>query len=91
MTKRYREPLEEAVVEGGAPASFRWRGRSYRVTRILGHWREEAGWWHRADDRSVRIQQADRWRVEATDGLPAGGVYEVVRQGGTWRLERIWD
>lgn len=100
MTKRYRETIEE--VTGGeaggdgatAPTSFCWRGRHYRVLSVLGHWREDPGWWRRADGQPVRIEQTDMWRVEAdhrNGGAPTRGVYEVVRHGESWRLDRVWD
>lgn len=90
MTKRYREPLGSVRCEGGAPVTFRWRGRTYVVRRVLGHWREDPGWWRRSDGRAVRIEQADLWRVEAGAGS-SGGVYEVVRRGEHWHLDRVWD
>lgn len=87
MSKRYREPLEEIECEGERPVAFAWRGRRYRVTGVLGHWREDPGWWARPNGgAAVRIEQADLWRVEAGDG-----VYELVHRGGSWRLDRIWD
>lgn len=92
MAKRYREPLEEVAVGPDAtPTRFRWRGRRYEVVRVLGHWREEAGWWLRPADAPLRIEQADLWRVEARDGAPTTGVYELACRGGAWRLERVWD
>jgi hypothetical protein len=101
VTKRYRERLEEVALarsSGGAvsepsPVSFRWRGSTYEVVRVLGHWREEPGWWRRSDGSAIRIEQADLWRVEARNGVPSrgGGVYELVRRGGEWHLDRVWD
>lgn len=98
MAKRYREALSEVEVEPGAghgasgrPRRFTWRGRRYRVLEVLGHWREETGWWQRPGDRPVRPQQADRWRVEASGGAVSRGVYELVCRGGRWTLDRVWD
>lgn len=74
------------------PLAFAWRGRRYEVIRILGHWREEEGWWRRPDGEPIRIEQSDLWRVEATrGGAPVPGVYELARRGSTWRLDRVWD
>lgn len=89
MTKRYRETLESVRCEGGVPVAFRWRGRVYAVRRVLGHWREDPGWWRRSDGQAIRIEQADLWRLEA--GAEPGGVYEVVRRGEHWHLDRVWD
>ncbi len=92
MTKRYREVLEAVEVDARGPVAFRWRGRRYRVLRVLGHWREDPGWWRRTDGRAIRIDQADLWRVEARNGVPGGsGVYELVRRADDWHLDRVWD
>ncbi len=95
MTKRYREPLESVELSRDpirpGPTAFRWRDELYQVTHVLGHWREDPGWWQRPDGRTIRIEQADLWRVEARNGTPTRGVYELVRRGGEWRLDRVWD
>jgi hypothetical protein len=81
-------------VGGGRPTAFRWRGDRYRVTAVLGHWREDPGWWRRPSGEPIRIEQADLWRVEAQNGTPLSplpGVYELVRRGEVWRLDRVWD
>ena len=74
MTKRYREALEEVEVEGVGdgvrPTAFLWRGHHYRVTSVLGHWREDPGWWRRPSGEPIRIEQRDLWRVEAAAGHP---------------------
>jgi hypothetical protein len=99
MTKRYREPLDEVELDeldevasvDAPPASFRWRGQHYQVLQVLGHWREDPGWWRRTDGTPMRIEQTDLWRVEARNGVPTRGVYELVRRGEAWRLDRVWD
>jgi hypothetical protein len=94
MTKRYREVLDQVVCAaetGDSPVTFRWRGQEYRVLQVLGHWREDPGWWRRPDGEPIRIDQTDLWRVEARNGTPTRGVYELVRRGDEWRLDRVWD
>ncbi|MDP8970476.1 MAG: DUF6504 family protein [Actinomycetota bacterium] len=91
MTKRYREPIEVTVAPGHtdeAPATFCWRGSTYRVVAVLGHWREDSGYW---SGGGLEVPQRDLWRVEAGNGTHPRGVYELVREAGTWRLDRIWD
>lgn len=94
MTKRYREPVEVTLSSkdtGGAPTAFTWRGSTYRVLTVLGHWREDAGYW---SGGGVAVPQRDLWRVEARGGArggSGGGVYELVRDDGRWRLDRLWD
>ena len=99
MTKRYRERLEEVEVaaeqaggfEADAPRAFRWRGQNYRVLAVLGHWHEDEGWWRRGDGVPQRIERTDLWRVEARNGVPTRGVYELVKRGDRWHLDRVWD
>jgi hypothetical protein len=89
MTKRYREPVE--VQAGDAetgPQTFTWRGGTYRVLSVLGHWREDAGWWVGG---GIDVPQRDLWRVEAYNGGVARGIYELVAEGDGWRLDRVWD
>ena len=91
MTKRYRETVEVAAAfddDGPKPVRFRWRGGSYTVLNVLGHWREDAGYW---SGGGVEIPQRDLWRVEARNGTPIPGVYELVHEAGVWRLDRVWD
>lgn len=89
MTKRYREPVDvELDGAGEAPAAFRWRGGRYRVRSVLGFWREDGGRWVGG---GIEIPQRDLWRVEAQNGRPGSGIYELVHEGGAWRLDRVWD
>ncbi|MGI9018376.1 MAG: DUF6504 family protein [Euzebya sp.] len=98
MTKRYRESVQvqtEICVQFDAcpaPTVFVWRGGRYRVLAVLGHWREDAAYW----SGGVEVPQRDLWRVEAQNGTPARGIYELVAEGPIdgdqiWRLDRIWD
>lgn len=97
MSKRFREAVE--VSGDSRPVAFRWRGRTYEVLGVVGYWREDAGYWIGG---GVEIPQRDLWRVEAVrrgrstaDGhptrTPGRGVYELVCEGGRWRLDRVWD
>ncbi len=90
VTKRYREQVEVTLTDAPEPAprSFTWRSGVYRVLAVLGHWREDAGWWAGA---GTAIPQRDLWRVEAGAATPGRGIYELVCEGGVWRLERVWD
>ncbi len=87
MTKRYREAVD-VKLHGLAPESFVWRRGHYRVLTVLGHWREDAGYW---SGGGVEVPQRDLWRVEAQNGTPDRGIYELVCEAGAWRLDRIWD
>jgi Family of unknown function (DUF6504) len=87
VTKRYREAVEVAHTDDG-PVTFAWRGSTYRVLTVLGHWREDAAYWAGG---GIEVPQRDLWRVEARNGTPAQGVYELVCESGAWRLDRVWD
>ena len=97
MATRYRETVEVLALrdepradEGVVPARFRWRGAVHTVVGVLGHWREDAGWWV---GRGVEVPQRDLWRVEVVGlgGSRARGICELVREGRCWRLDRVWD
>ena len=93
MSKRYQERVEVTAVadedeDSLRPAAFRWRGSVYRVLAVLGHWREDAGYW---SGGGVEVPQRDLWRVEASNSTRSQGVYELVWEAGTWRLDRVWD
>jgi hypothetical protein len=90
VTRRYREQIEVETHPAsgvGSPGVFRWRGRTYHVLAVLGHWREDAGYWTSAD---ISVPQRDAWRVEASDGIGIG-VFELVNEAGGWLLDRVWD
>jgi len=90
--KRYREALEDVEVDDGRPVAFRWRGRRHEVIQILGHWHEDAGWWHRSGGVVLEVPRTDLWRVEVSGGASGSrGIHELVRRGGGWRLDRVWD
>lgn len=95
MTKRYREALESVELSRDlarpGPTAFRWRDELYQVIQVLGHWREDPGWWRRPDGHAIRIEQTDLWRVEARNGTTTRGVYELVLRAGEWCLDRVWD
>jgi len=90
--KRYQESLEDVETEAGRPVAFRWRGRRHTVVQILGHWHEDAGWWHRSGGAVLEVPRTDLWRVEVSGGSSGGrGIHELVRREGGWRLDRVWD
>ena len=88
--KRYRELLEEVEVDAGTPVAFRWRGRRHRVLQVLGHWHEDAGWWHRSGGAVLTVERTDLWRVEV-DAPHGRSIHELVHRAGGWRLDRVWD
>lgn len=90
MSKRYREDVHVTTdgAEDSTPTAFRWRGCRYHVVTVLGHWREDAGYW---SGGGVEVPQRDLWRVEAQADARPQGIYDLVREHTSWRLDRIWD
>ncbi len=46
-----------------APRAFVWRGRRWRVDRVLQRWSVDTGWWNerlRVDRRFVRVMAGGR-------------------------------
>ena len=82
-----------------APEQFLWRGRLYRVTEVLAHWRERHPWWHAATEQPLEWVPLARdvWRVTASRGLSsAPGVYDLGVDGSEgdgepWLLLRTQD
>lgn len=88
MSKRYRDVIAVDEAPNGGPQSFQWRGGRYRVNAVMGHWREDASWWQAS---GLEVPQRDLWRVEARNGTPRVGVYDLVHDRDGWRLHRVWD
>lgn len=90
MSKRCGEQIEVEGSTGGLEA-FWWRGKRYRVRRVLARWRETGGWWLGEEARApgMRGEALEYLRV---DTLP-GGAYELARdlRTGAWTLARVWD
>jgi len=62
------------------PVAFVWRGRRYRVERLLETWVVETGWW-----KEDGLVSRSYWRVRAE-----GHVFDLRydRVGKTWTLEQ---
>jgi len=104
VVRRYDEPVEVRTTvtggpdvpggpgEAGAPVSFRWRGRRYRVRAVQARWRERRAWWREVGEESDD-ESTERvvWRVEAAAGSSTG-VFELGADGGSrWLLVRALD
>jgi len=57
-------PIKVALREG-QPTSFRWRGQTYRIARIIDRWRYMGRWW-------VGEGEWRFWRVPFADAQPHG-------------------
>ena len=91
MRRLRREVIEVVSDATGAPQSFRWRRRRYRVRAVLAHWVEARTWWGEATGSSGQRQC---WRVEAASLAGEVGVYDlvaVVVAETRWRIDRVLD
>jgi len=70
------------TTRAGEPTSFRWRGQTYRIARVIDCWRYMGRWW--VGEGEWRL-----WRVETADGGEFELLYDVKQQA--WRLYRVYD
>ncbi|MGI5164414.1 DUF6504 family protein [Spirillospora sp. CA-253888] len=95
MTRVFGDPVQVWTSQG-RPARFVWRGRLYRVRRVLEHWVATRDWWREQQpdeqDAPDALGEREFWRVEATPEREIG-VYELRHDSatGAWTLSRVWD
>jgi hypothetical protein len=78
MAKRYDEPADvELNIDAGIEA-FWWRGRRYRVRRVLSRWREAGGWWESAADTAQPWARGESKEILRVDAFPDPQVPERV-------------
>ena len=75
-----------------------WRGKRYRIHRVLGRWREAGGWWHADDDADRPWLSGDAREIVRIDAISVtsgrgSGTYEIARdlRNGSWTLFRVLD
>ncbi len=82
MAKLIGEPVRTHTDKDNMVKAFIWRKRLYRVSEILGWWREPSEWWN---EKPVRFFV----RVNARN--ISEGTYELCRLGESWFLQRVID
>ncbi|HEY50134.1 MAG TPA: nucleotidyltransferase [Dehalococcoidia bacterium] len=82
MVKLIGEPIKVHQDRDSLVTAFIWRKRLYRVTEVIGWWREPSEWW---DGKAMRLF----YRVTAKHA--STGTYELYRLGESWFLSRILD
>ena len=82
MSKLIGEPIRVHQTESTGIKAFIWRKRLYRVTEVIGWWREPSDWW-----QGELVRQF--FRVNA--GNRNIGVYEVCQLGEEWFMHRVLD
>ena len=82
MSKLIGEPVKAHQDKDSMVTAFIWRKRLYRVTEVIGWWREPSEWWN---GNSVRLFV----RVNAINS--SSGTYELCRLGEKWFLSKVLD
>jgi protein ImuB len=80
--RRFRPPWPVRVTcEAGAPALLEGGRLDGRVSSVLGPWKTEGDWW------KPQAWSVETWQVQ----LASGGLYQLARIGGDWRVEGMLD
>jgi hypothetical protein len=82
VSKQIGEPVKAHADNDSMDAVFIWRRRLYRVSEVLGCWREPSEWW---DGKAARSFVRENARNSNE------GVYELYRLGEQWFLSRLLD
>ncbi len=82
MSRLIGEPVKAHQDMDSMVTAFIWRKRLYRVTEVIGWWREPSEWWK---GKSVRLF------VRVTARNSSSGTYELCRLGEKWFLYKVLD
>ena len=91
--------LDRAIpvtIRAGEPTSFRWRGQTYRIARVIDRWRYMGRWWvgegewrffhvERVDEACLFLASSSvhRVRCPARQRPPSGGRLILPRRPWT--------
>jgi hypothetical protein len=80
----YNERIDVRSTTGGHPAFFAWRGRMYRVRRVIGTWNtHDRGSGAPADVRLVRV-------AAESEGEPSIADITLDPATESWTMRRLW-
>ena len=82
MCKLINEPIIVYEPAGSLPKAFIWRKRLYRISEIIGNYREPARWW-KGEPLTHLIRVTASSRSESA--------FELMRVGNGWQITRIFD
>ena len=82
MSKLIGEPITVHRAGDLSITAFIWRKRLYRVSEVIGWWREPSEWWR---GKAMRLFV----RVNAKNS--STGTYEIYKLGEQWFLHRVLD
>ncbi len=75
-----RGPGGRAALAAGVPRVFGWRGRNFRVEKILDVWKDTGEWWDGEEEKTfVRL---------LTTG---GGTVELFHSDRGWHVYKTYD
>ncbi|MBB6173951.1 hypothetical protein HNR23_004011 [Nocardiopsis mwathae] len=80
----YNERIDVRSSTGGHPALFSWRGRMFRVRRVIGTWNSAPGT-PDADIRLVRVA------AESDRGEPTIADITLDTATADWTMRRMWN
>ncbi|WP_444961594.1 DUF6504 family protein [Nocardiopsis sp. M1B1] len=80
------EQIDVRSTEGGTPARFTWRGRAYRVRRVIGDWPARPG------APGVPATQIHLLRVSAESDTGEPSIIDITRDlaSDRWTMRRHW-
>ena len=82
MCKIINEPVTVYEPNGSLPKAFIWRKRLYRISQIIGNYREPSRWWQ-GEPLTQLIRVIASSRSEST--------FELMRVGNGWQITRVFD
>ena len=82
MCKLINESIIVYEPAGSLPKAFIWRKRLYRISEIIGNYREPSRWWN-GEPLTNLIRVTASNRSEST--------FELTRAGNGWQLTRTFD
>lgn len=83
----FNEQIDVSSTAGGRPALFSWRGRTFRVRRVIGDWPARSS----TPERPGTDVHLMRVSAESERGEPS--IADITRDAasGRWTMRRLWD
>lgn len=81
------EQIDVRSTDGGNPAQFTWRGRTFRVRRIIGDWPV------RPEAPGTPATQVHLLRVSAESDAGEPSIIDIARDAASdrWTMRRQWN
>ncbi len=81
------EQIDVRSTTGGTPAQFTWRGRTFRVRRIIGDWPVRPG------PREQEAAPGHLLRVSAESDAGEASIVDIAKDTGSdrWAVRRQWN